>query len=94
MLFWMYALFWVIFWNFLFGFYVSKIKWEVVPSAWDFIHMKLAIFFICIVFVITFLLRKYLYLEVFSEAFFEKGYKQNKKYIKDDKEIYVNKEIK
>lgn len=96
-LFCVYALFAIVFWNFLYGWYVAEIQGKIVPGPSDPVHLKMAVFSVCIVFIATFLLRKYLYVEVFSEKFLEDGYKEKKeksyKKIEEELEIYVNKEV-
>ncbi len=88
-----YVLFSIIFWNFVYGLILSII-WKDVPWPQDSIHIKLAVLFAFSSFVLSVLLRKYLYLWVidwFKKFILSKDNNSNKtKNINKKKESFNN----
>lgn len=91
-LFCIYSFFAIIIWDWIFWAILTYVSNVPVPWSWDPSHLKVAIFSVFCIFLITILFRKFFYLEVFSDKLFD----ENKKYKtkKEKMEIYVNKEIK
>lgn len=75
-LFLVYSFFAIIVTDFIRGFYITQIQGKNIPNYATFEQYKIAGIVIVFVFILTFLLRKFLYVEVLSEKFLEAAYKK------------------
>ncbi len=62
-----YSLFGILFGGVAYGFYMSYILDKTVPDESDPIHLKIALISIVVVFILTILMRKFLYLNISSK---------------------------
>lgn len=79
--------------NFIFGLIVSKVLDKVVPSQEDPIHFQLAIFTVVLTLILTFVMRKYLYLSFNCNTKWNKS-EQSKSKEEEKMEIFIDKEMK
>lgn len=80
--------------NFIFGLILTKIMDKNVPGSEDPIHLQLAVFTVILIFIITFFLRKYLYLSIRWEKLSSSQDTTNKNSEEQKMEIFIDKEIK
>lgn len=83
--------------NFIFWLILTKLLNKNVPGSKDPVHLQLAVFTIILIFIITFFLRKYLYLSVKQDkSVSSDSSEKNTTDISEEQkmEIFIDKEIK